>query len=135
LLQMDLEDMTLSNTLNGTTATGFDLVVAADVLVYFGDLGNIIQVYSNLVPAESSSWLVFSCERASPEEAPLGFRLMPSGRFAHTKEHVLTMAGKVGYELVDYKEITPRIEKGEPVKGHLFVFETKKAAGKSSNEL
>ena len=135
LLQMDLEDMTTSNTSNGTTANGFDLIVAADVLVYFGNLETIIHVYSKLVPPDTSSWLVFSCERTTPEEAPLGFRLMPSGRFSHTKDHVLTMAGKVGYDLVDYKEITPRMEKGEPVKGHLFVFEIGKATKRPSNEL
>jgi predicted TPR repeat methyltransferase len=135
LLQMDLEDMTLSNTLNGTLVRGFDLIVAADVLVYFGDLETIMRVYSELVPVQSSSWLVFSCEKATREEAPLGFRLMPSGRFAHTKDHVVAMAGKVGYKLHLYNEIIPRMEKGEPVKGHLFAFEMNRNAMAGENEL
>lgn len=124
LLQMDLEEMTTANTLDGFSQVGFDLVVAADVLVYFGSLENILQVFASLCSKNTSSWLVFSCERALPEEAPmLGFRLMSTGRFAHTKGHVLEMANKAGYVLKDYNEIIPRMEKGEPVKGHLFVFE------------
>jgi predicted TPR repeat methyltransferase len=126
LLQMDLEDMTLSNTLSDKSQEGFDLIVAADVLVYFGSLERIFQVLASLCVVDMPSWLVFSCERAIPEEAPLGFRLMPNGRFAHTKEHVCHMAFKEGYELKVYSEIMPRTEKGEPVKGHLFVFQTRR---------
>jgi predicted TPR repeat methyltransferase len=136
LLQMDLEDMTLSNTLNGTLVLGFDVIFAADVLVCFGDLETIMRVYSELVPVQSSSWLVFSCEKATREEAPLGFRLMPSGRFAHTKDHVVALAGKVGYKLHLYtNEIIPRMEKGEPVKGHLFAFEMNRNVMAGENEL
>jgi hypothetical protein len=36
------------------------------------------------------------------------------------------MAFKEGYELKVYSEIMPRTEKGEPVKGHLFVFQTRR---------
>lgn len=138
LLKMDLEDMTVSNTLNETAGAGvFDLIVAADVLVYFGNLENIMKVFSTLTGnGAAPSWLVFTCERATPEEAPLGFRLMPSGRFAHTKDHVLTQTGKVGYNQVDYQEIVPRMEKGEPVKGHLFVMEANIGpVGTAKNEL
>jgi predicted TPR repeat methyltransferase len=39
---MDVEDMTLSNTLNGMSQEGFDLIVAADVFVYFGSFGTNI---------------------------------------------------------------------------------------------
>lgn len=42
--------------------------------------------------------------------------------FAHTKEHAVDMAEKVGYRLEHYEDIVPRMEKGEPVKGHLFGF-------------
>jgi predicted TPR repeat methyltransferase len=127
LFQMDLEDMTLSNTLNGLSQEGFDLIVAADVFVYFGSLQRIFHVLASLCVVDLPSWLVFSCERALPEEAPLGFRLMPSGRFAHTKEHVWNMAYEAGFELKDYNEIAPRMERGEPVKGYLFVFEAKRS--------
>ena len=127
LLAMDLEEMTIANTLQvpGVTrlndAVAFDLVVAADVLVYFGRLDAILQTFASVsLPGAN---LIFSCERASNEEAPLGFRLLSSGRFAHTKEHALEAAQKAGFQLVKYQEIVPRMEKGEAVRGILFTFE------------
>ena len=51
LLVLDLEDMTLQNTLSNkgsSTIQGFDLVVAADVLVYFGSLSSVLQTFSKL---------------------------------------------------------------------------------------
>lgn len=140
LLQMDLEDMTLANTLNDAgndtnqSSQCFDLIVAADVFVYFGSLERIMEVFASLsesprqsMSSSSSSsfpsWLVFTCELATADEAPLGFRLLPTGRFSHTKEHAVSMASRVGYQLIRYEEIVPRIEKGQPVKGHLFVFQ------------
>ena len=126
LLQMDLEDMSVDNTLYRVSKdiTGFDLVMAADVLVYFGSLDTIMQTFAN-ISIEGGN-LIFSCERASDEEAPLGWRLLSSGRFAHTKRHVINAASKANYHLVSYDEIVPRMERGEEVKGHLFTFELKK---------
>jgi predicted TPR repeat methyltransferase len=128
LFAMDLEEMTLANTLHQVTQTtrqqtildAFDMIVAADVLVYFGHLSNILKTFSNL--SVIGAWLIFSCELATDKEAPLGWRLLPSGRFAHTKQHVVETATKAGYSLDTYKEIVPRLEKGENVRGHLFRF-------------
>lgn len=122
LLQMDLEDMTIENTLldYSKTASGYDLIIAADVLVYFGSLETILKVFSSV--SSPGGYLIFSCERATLDEAPLGWRLLSSGRFAHTKQHVVDEASKVGYSLTFYEEIVPRMERGEEVKGHLFTF-------------
>ena len=125
LLLMDLESMTVANTLHQvapeTRVAGFDLIVAADVLVYFGSLENLLKTFAEVSILGAS--LVFSCERTTEEEAPLGWRLLPSGRFAHTKLHVEDVAKKAGYALKVYKEIVPRMEKGAEVQGHLFAYE------------
>lgn len=123
LLLLDLEDMNLDNTLAlfGVPINyGFDLVVAADVLVYFGSLAKLMKVFSEI--SGPGAVLLFTCERATDEEAPLGWRLLPSGRFAHSKLHVVEAAVEAGYTLVKYQEIVPRMEKGEEVRGHLFAF-------------
>jgi predicted TPR repeat methyltransferase len=128
LVALDLEEMTLHNTLNAVTTSSerqieskkFDLIVAADVLVYFGQLDSLIDTFAHI--SANTAGLIFSCERASEEEAPLGWRLMPSGRFAHTKRHAVAAAENAGYELVTYEEIIPRMERGEEVRGHLFSF-------------
>lgn len=123
LLLMDLEAMTVENTLHHDSRrspNGFDLIVAADVLVYFGSLDKLFETFSNI--SIEGSRLIFTCEKATEEEAPLGWRLTTSGRFAHTREHAIHMAENVGYTLEYYQDIVPRMEKGEPVKGHLFGF-------------
>lgn len=126
LLAMDLEEMSVESTLYTVNSAhndgllGFDLVVAADVLVYFGRLDSVLASFASV--SVDGAVLIFSCERTSSEEAPLGWRLLPSGRFAHTKEHAVQAAAASGYELTNYIEIVPRMEKGEPVQGHLFTF-------------
>jgi predicted TPR repeat methyltransferase len=129
LFAMDLEEMSVENTLRKVSEPsgpinlpldGFDLVVAADVLVYFGRLDGVLAKFAAVsIPGAS---LIFSCERATLTEAPLGWRLLPTGRFAHTKDHVVQAAEIVGFVLEDYAEVVPRMEKGVPVKGHMFSF-------------
>jgi predicted TPR repeat methyltransferase len=127
LLKMDLEDiMTISSTLGSVVGatkqdSWFDLIVAADVFVYFGSLELILTKFAEL--SGLGAHLIFTTELALTDEAPLGWRLLESGRFAHTKQHVVKWAQKAGYELVNYQEIVPRMEKGEPVRGQLFGFQ------------
>lgn len=131
LLKMDLEEMSKESLSEGTgleVDNGFDLIVAADVLVYFGKLDKLLHTFANL--STDDGRLVFSCELATEGEAPLGWRLLPSGRFSHTKKHTMESAEAAGYELVYYQEIIPRMEKGQPVQGHLFAFQMKRGEGK-----
>ena len=133
LVALDLEAMTLEETLlapgvtrrdalagGGQEEAGFDLVVAADVLVYFGRLDAVLGSFAGL--SATGATLMFTCERTTEEEAPLGYRLHPSGRFSHTKAYVLDTARELGYSLQHYEEIVPRMEKGVEVKGHIFHF-------------
>lgn len=134
LVKMDLEEMTIKSLAQVTTVqslTGFDLIVAADVLVYFGNLDTLIQTFATI--SKPGGHLIFSCELTTDDEAPLGWRLLPSGRFAHTKKHAVDIAMAVGYQLVHYEEIVPRTERGAPVRGHLFAFVMK--TGESDKEL
>jgi predicted TPR repeat methyltransferase len=124
--------MTVQNTLQNQipyAPAAFDLIVAADVLVYFGSLENLISTFARV--SSSGGHLIFSCELATESEAPLGWRLLASGRFAHTKKHATDVASAVGYELAHYEEIVPRMEKGEPVRGHLFGFLLKRNLDKT----
>ena len=120
LLDRDLLQLRRTDVLPpADVATGVELVTAADVLVYFGDLRELMEAFAALT--SPSAVLVFSCERATSEEAPDGWRLRASGRFAHTKAYVLDEAARAGgFSLVSYEEIVPRTEYGKPVQGHLF---------------
>ena len=100
-------------------AAGLEVIAAADVLVYFGELTELMGVFDRL--SAPSSVLAFSCEKATADEAPNGWLIRKSGRFAHTREYVQVLAAAVGFEIVSYEDIVPRIEHGQPVSGHLFV--------------
>ena len=72
-------------------SVGVELIAAADVLVYFGALKELLQSFADL--SAPSSVLIFSCERISSEEAgPDGWKLRPPGRFAHSRKYVEAMA-------------------------------------------
>jgi predicted TPR repeat methyltransferase len=95
----------------------WDLIVSADTLVYFGDLGEVVRAAARaLLPGGA---LVFTVEATQPEVAPQGFRLNLSGRYSHTQDylqHVLADAGFVG---VTTTPVTLRKEAGQWVDGYL----------------
>jgi len=109
VLQASREDL-LPNLLPAPGASaGVELVAAADVLIYFGNLAPLFAATSALSAA--SSVLAVSAELVHAQQAPQGWLLLRSGRFAHTKEYVVEMAARAGgYELVQYAgNIIPRL--------------------------
>jgi len=120
LASLDLEMTTLKDLDAGV---GFDIIVAADVFVYFGELSKLLSNFAKLADSsgEHGAFLIFSCERIEEEEGSM-WKLQKSGRYAHSKSYVVNTAANAGWLLVGYDEITPRYEKGEAVKGHLFRF-------------
>ena len=128
LVSSDLEKVTIDELTNGlpgdSLREGFDLIVAADVLVYFGDIQKVLNNFAQLSNGDDtkSSFLVFSCERIEDEKAPpAGWKLQSSGRYAHSKSYVQDVASNAGFHPIGYEEIVPRQEKGEDVKGHMFI--------------
>ena len=115
--------------MSGEPMDGFDLIVAADVFVYIGNLEKILLNFAKLSNGDDSreSYLIFSCERIDDDdddESPssAGWKVQTSGRYAHTRSYVTGVAEHAGFDLLRYEEIVPRMEKGEEVKGHLFIF-------------
>ena len=102
-------------------SAGVELVAAADVLIYFGNLAPLFAAMSSLSTA--SAVLAVSAELVHEQQSPQGWSLLRSGRFAHTKEYVVETASRAGgFDLVQYEEQSPRTEYGKPLAGHLFVF-------------
>ncbi len=96
-----------------------DLIVAADVFVYVGDLCAIFAAAAErLAPG---GLFAFSVERADESEAPEGWRLGASLRYAHTATHVEDLAGRNGLALVTLAPTTLRMDRGEPVAGYVAV--------------
>lgn len=96
-------------------ADAFDLIVAADVFVYFGDLAPVFaQVKRTLRP---DGFFCFSTEAS--EDAY--FALRPSGRFAHSLPYLQRLANSAGFAVVEAAPAPLRKERGVPVMGYAVV--------------
>jgi predicted TPR repeat methyltransferase len=100
----------------GAAAGGLDLCIAADVLVYQGDLGTLLRAVAGAL--KPGGLLAFSVEHAT--EPP--FRLQRNGRYAHHPAHVRAAAAAAGLVLQAARSMTLRRERGRPVEGDLYLF-------------
>lgn len=93
----------------------WDLLLAADVLVYLGDLDPVMRAAATaLVPGGR---FAFSVERAGGT----GFLLQDSRRYAHSEEHVRATAETAGFAVELLEPIVPRHDRGKPLDGLLVV--------------
>jgi len=93
----------------------FDLVLAADVLNYLGDLGPALGlIQASLTPG---GIVAFSIEAG--EATP--FALGPGMRYRHDARHVAGLAQAAGFTELARQPATLREEHGKPVAGVLFV--------------
>ena len=98
-------------------AGAFDLVVAADVLVYFGDLAQLFgQVRTAL---RSGGWFVFSTEAL----AEGSFALQASSRYAHALRYLHALAAAHGFTVREAEHASVRSENGREVDGYLLVLQ------------
>ncbi|HYG85215.1 MAG TPA: tetratricopeptide repeat protein [Azospirillum sp.] len=98
-----------------SSAQSWDLLVAADVLVYIGDL---VPVFDAAAAAlESGGRFAATVERLDGD----GFALGPSRRYAHAAGYVRRTAAAAGLDVLLLEERSPRREKQAPVPGLLFV--------------
>lgn len=99
----------------GGRADAFDLVVAADVLVYFGALEPLFaQVRQALRPGGR---FCFSVELGGDG----GFVLQASRRYAHGAAYIQSLAADHGFVIAEQASATLRKEGGAAIEGMLFV--------------
>jgi predicted TPR repeat methyltransferase len=103
----------------GAVAAGWDLVISADTLVYFGDLAPVMAAARRGLRA--GGHLVFTLERASDEAAPRGFRINPHGRYSHTEAYVRAVLAGAQLEPRQVAPAHLRLELKQPVEGLLVV--------------
>jgi predicted TPR repeat methyltransferase len=93
----------------------FDLVVAADVMIYLGDLTSFFAAAGYAL--RSGGLLAFSTEVL----AEGAYQLLPSGRFAHSEAYIRSLA-TAGFEEQAFLTTTIRWEADARVPGQVFVF-------------
>lgn len=89
--------------------------MAADVLVYVGDLGPLLGALSAVMAP--GGLVLLSTERADGE----GYLLRETGRFAHSRAHVEGAAVAAGFGVLRCASAAIRCDGGRWVEGDLFV--------------
>lgn len=102
--------------------SALDMAIAADVLVYIGDLHPVFAACHSAL--RDGGLFAFSVESFEGE----GFILRQSGRFAHSARYIETLTEKHGFSIVLGEESVLRTEKHKPIAGHLYVLCKGKAA-------
>jgi len=97
--------------------TSLDLIVAADVLVYIGDVARLFAAVAKAL--REGGVFLFSAE-ASPD---VDFLLLPTQRFAHSLVYLQRLAGANDLAVRMIEESVLRLEKGHDVRGYLMLME------------
>ncbi|PZM12060.1 class I SAM-dependent DNA methyltransferase [Rhizobium tubonense] len=93
-----------------------DLIAAADVFIY---LGNLETVFANVRElAAPGAIFAFSVEDAGAGE---GTRLGPSLRYAHSQDYVIAICHRYGMAIETSRRTVIRMDAGKPVHGILFL--------------
>jgi predicted TPR repeat methyltransferase len=101
----------------GRRPGAFELAVAADVLIYFGDLAPVFAAVHRALRPQGA--FVFTLE--ATEAVP--FLLRPSRRFAHARAYVEATARAQGFDLRRVDSVVLRTEGRVDVGGHLVVLQ------------
>jgi len=94
-------------------AQRYDLAIAADTLVYLGDLAPALEAVARTLKPEG--FFLFTTEREEdPERA---YSLGPKRRWRHSADYLRNAAARAGFEMTGLLECSPRVEAGAPVAG------------------
>ena len=102
LIVSDIEDLP-------PKPTDFDLIIAADVLVYVGDLAKTFAAVQ--VRLKPGGLWAFTTEKAETG----GFALGPKRRYRHSDTYLRTLAQSHGFEIASLIECVTRHDAGIPV--------------------
>lgn len=98
----------------------FNLIILADVLVYYGDLENLfVKIKENLEP---QGHLLFSIELSEAADHLNDYNLSTTGRYTHSLEYIKQIIFNK-FTLIDSKTTTLRTQNGHEVQGMVFLLD------------
>lgn len=95
----------------GTSGPGYDVILAADTLVYLGDLALVFEGARNRL--SSDGYFLFTVEKAEGA----GFELGPKRRWRHSEIYLRELAERFGFGMAGFVTAAPRREANQPVEG------------------
>jgi predicted TPR repeat methyltransferase len=94
-----------------TPARPYDLILAADTLVYLGDLKPVFDAASACLTPDG--YFLFTVEKADGD----GFELGPKRRWRHSETYLRRLAQEAGLAVAGLVAAAPRSEANQPVEG------------------
>jgi predicted TPR repeat methyltransferase len=100
----------------------FDLIIAADVFTYMGDLEPLFRACYQQINADGI--LCFSVEESHGDS----FTLKETGRFGHSSDYIENIGEKTDWTMLASKHTKLRKDKNEWILGYLFVLQRNELA-------
>jgi predicted TPR repeat methyltransferase len=98
------------------TASRFDLILAADVFIYVGDLAAVFRSVRRIL--EPGGCLAFTVELAKTGQ---DVQLLPSLRYAHSEAYIRRLADEARFTRVRISEAPIRHDQATPIRG-LYIY-------------
>ena len=98
-----------------STAHKIDLFLAADVVVYFGDLSPLFQSIAKV--AKDRAMFVFSTEKNDGN----GFVRRDTGRYAHGSAEVIHGSSRSGFSVIANEDAVIPKQDGKSITGQIFI--------------
>jgi len=121
-----LEHLDLLTMMRGEATASYDVVFAADVFVYLGELDEIIcEIRRLLRPTGVIAFSVESLEQSFTESSKneeQKYRLEQTGRYTHSKNYLHQLAASNGFYAKEMITTPIRTQHGKQVHGHLVLF-------------
>lgn len=113
-----------SDYLLSLTPASSHLVVAADVFIYIGDLLKVFEAIGHVLRTDGI--LAFTVELLEEEiHEKINVRLLPCGRFGHSKMYIRGLADRFGFDILTEKREVLREQRGVPVPSITYVLSKK----------
>lgn len=96
---------------NGLGTDDYDLVIAADTLVYLGDLETTLTAVATALKVDG--FFLFTVEAKDGD----GFELGPKRRWRHSEAYLRDAAARHGFDVAGFMTCVPRTEAQVPVSG------------------
>ncbi len=100
------------------STTNYDLLLAADVLAYFGNLAPLFASIKKR--CLKNAYFLFTVEETEQED----YLLRKTGRFSHSKHYVQTLAGTHEFSIKVCDLTTIRMENEQPIIGLNFILQS-----------
>ena len=112
-----LEVAEITSWLGNAESHSFDVIVACDTLIYFGDLSQVLLPAARVL--REGGLIAFTVER----NLSRGFHLTDSGRYSHSSDYIEDAASAAGLVVKNISSALLRYEYGEEVVGLVAVLQ------------